>query len=47
MFWGLGFPKIRGTFFGGPYNEDYSILGSILGYPNFEKLPYIEAHVNL
>ena len=23
-----------------PYNKDYSILGSILGYPNFGKLPY-------
>ena len=29
-----------GYFFGGPYNKDYSILGSILGYPNFGKLPY-------
>ena len=29
-----GFPKqIRGTFFGGPHNKDYSILGSILGFP--------------
>ena len=36
----LGFPKIRGTFFGCPYNKDYSILGSILGYPNFGKLPF-------
>ena len=26
-----GFPKIRGTLFGGPYNKDYSILGSIFG----------------
>ena len=34
------FPKIRGTFFGGPNNKDYSILGSILGYPYFGKLPY-------
>ena len=25
--------------FGGPYNKDYSILGSILGYPDFGKLP--------
>ena len=33
-------PKIRGTFFGGPYNEDYSILGSILGSPYFGKLSY-------
>ena len=27
----MGFPEIRGTFFGGPHNRDYSILGSILG----------------
>ena len=26
-----GFPKIRGTILGGPYNKDYSIWGSILG----------------
>ena len=31
------FPKIRD--FGGPNNKDYSILGSILGYPYFGKLP--------
>ena len=36
----MGFPKIRGTLLGGPYNKDYSILGSILGSPCFEKLPY-------
>ena len=35
-----GFPKIRGTLFGGPYNKGYSILGSILGSPYFGKLPY-------
>ena len=29
-----------GYLVGGPYNKDYSILGSILGYPNFGKLPY-------
>ena len=28
--------------FGGPYNKDYSILGSILGYPNFGELPYMQ-----
>ena len=28
-----GFPKIRGTFIGGPHNKDYSILGLILGSP--------------
>ena len=36
------FPKIKGTFLGVPCNKDYSILGSILGYPNFEKLPHIQ-----
>ena len=30
----MGFPKVRGTFLGGAHNKDYSILGSILGYPN-------------
>ena len=34
-----GFPKL-GVPFGGPYKKDYSILGSILGYPNFGKLPW-------
>ena len=29
----------EGTFFGGPYNKDYNILGSILGHPNLGKLP--------
>ena len=29
-----------GYLFGGPYNKDYSILGSILGSPHFGKLPY-------
>ena len=28
-----------GYHFGGPHNKDCSILGSILGYPNFGKLP--------
>ena len=36
--------QIRGTLFRGPYNKDYSILGSILGSPYFGKLPY---HVKL
>ena len=35
----LGFPIIMCTFLGGPYNKDYSILGSILGSPYFGKLP--------
>ena len=33
------FTKIRCTFLGGPHIKDYSILGSILGYPNFGKVP--------
>ena len=32
-----GFPKIRGTLFGGPYNEDYIVLSSILGSSHFGK----------
>ena len=38
-----GFPKIRGTLFVGPqYNRDYdySILRSIVGIPDFGKLPF-------
>ena len=35
-----GFPEIRSTLLGGPYNKDYSILGSILGSPYLGKLPY-------
>ena len=34
------FPKIREYLFGGPHNKDYSILGSTLGSPHFEQLPY-------
>ena len=37
-----GFPKIRGTLIGGPRNKDYSILGSILGSPNFGNVPNIK-----
>ena len=29
-----------GYLFGGPYNQDYDILGSILGSPYFGKLPF-------
>ena len=36
-----GFPKIRGTFLGGPCRKDYSILGSTLGSPYLGKLPYL------
>ena len=38
----MGLSQIRGTLFRGPYNKDYSILGSILGSPCFGKLPYGE-----
>ena len=31
----------QGYHLGGPYNNDYSILGSMLGYPYLGKLPYI------
>ena len=34
-----GFPKLEVPFWG-PYNKDHTSLGSILGYPNFGKLPY-------
>ena len=27
------FPNIRGTLFGGPYNKDATIMGTILGSP--------------
>ena len=36
-----GFPKGRGTYFGGPHNKDYSILRSAFGSPYFRKLPNI------
>ena len=40
-YWAIwGFPYFRGTLFRGPYNKDYSILGSTLGSPYFGKLPY-------
>ena len=31
----------KGYLIGGPHSKDNNILGSILGYPNFGKLPYI------
>ena len=37
----FGVSQNRGTLFGGPYNKDYSILGSMLGSPCFGKLPSI------
>ena len=45
-------PKLYGSFpklgvpFGGPYNRDYSILGSKLGSPYFGKLPYKPSTLN-
>ena len=42
-----GVSQNLGYLFGGPYNKDYSILGSILGYPNFGKLPYIYISLSL
>ena len=38
----MGVSQNWGYLFGGPYNKDYSILGSILGSPYFGKLPYEE-----
>ena len=34
---GLGIPKITGAVFGGQYDKDCSILGSVLGSPSSEK----------
>ena len=48
--WGLGFRVLGFGFrvspnwgypFGGPYNKDSNILGSILGSPYVGKLPYL------
>ena len=41
--YGLGFPKIMGTFFWGPQNKDYSIFGTVLESPYFGKLPCLVA----
>ena len=35
----MGGSQIRGTILGGPYNKDYSILGSILGSPILGNYP--------
>ena len=35
-----GFPKIRGSFFGGPNIKDDNVLGSTLGSPYFGTLPF-------
>ena len=37
---------MRGTFYGGPYSKDYSILGSILGSPCLGKLPFKISYYN-
>ena len=34
-----GVSQNQGYHFKGPYNKEYTILGSILGYPNLRKLP--------
>ena len=39
--YGLGLPKIRGTFLGGPNNKGYRKIGSLLGSPCCGKLPYM------
>ena len=39
LIWGV--PIIRGTILGVPIIRVYNILGSILGYPYFGKLPYL------
>ena len=36
----MGVPKVRGTFLGVPIMRIIICLGSILGSPNFGKLPY-------
>ena len=40
-----GFPKLGGYHFGGPNSKDYSILGSILGYPFFWETTKKSVHV--
>ena len=37
----MGVSQNQGCHFGGPYNKDYSILGSTLGSPYLGKLPYL------
>ena len=38
MVQGVGF---GGYLLGGPHHKGYSILGSILGFPYFGKLPFV------
>ena len=42
----LGVSQNSGYYFGGPYNKDYSIFGSILGFPYFGKLPFEKHQFN-
>ena len=37
---GLGFPKISGTFLGGPNSKGYSLLGLMLRSSYLGKIPY-------
>ena len=32
------FPEIRDTFLGGAYNQNYSVLGPLLGFPLFMEI---------
>ena len=42
----LGVSHNLGYHFGGPHNKDYNILGSILEYPYFGKLPFMVPTIN-
>ena len=33
-------PQNKGYLLGGPHNKDYSVLGGVLGFPYFGKLPF-------
>ena len=37
----LGFPTIRGPFWGS-YNSDYTVPGSVLGFPSLWKRPFMK-----
>ena len=41
-----GFPKIKGILLGGPYTEDCSMLGSILGSPSLGNYPFSMSQEN-
>ena len=42
---GFRVSKNSGYHFGGPYNKDYTIWGSILGYSNIGELPHIGLYI--